>query len=328
MPGSFTSVFGEPDDYRAALQADGVATLLPTREGQFRARLIRVSLHRARLAAGEEAVARIAFFAVPAGMVLFAFAIGGRPSPIWGRASVATGEIVAAGPGERLHALTIGPSRWGTIHISEADLVAYGRSLTGTAFAVPNGICKWRPPSSAARQLLDLHRAAVRIAESRSAALAGDEAAHGLEQQLIHALVKCLSAGPVDRETPAARRHRDILARFEDLIEAASPQRMTDICAALGVSERLLRACCKAHLRMSQSEYRRRRALQRVYCALCNGDAGASMVSEVAGRNGFHDLGRFAGSYRKVYGELPSATLRRSAGGIARPDQGRPRVKF
>jgi AraC-like DNA-binding protein len=327
MPGSFTSVFGEPDDYRAALQADGVVTLLPTGEGQFRARLTRVSLHRARLAAGEEAVARIAFVAVPAGIILFAFAIGGRPSPVWGKAAVGTHEIVVAGPAERLHALTTGPGRWGTIHISEADLVAYGRSLTGTAFVVPNGIAKWRPPSSAAKHLLELHRAAVRIAESRSTAPAADEAAHGLEQQLIHALVKCLSAGPVERETPAARRHREILARFEDLIEAASPRRMTDICAALGVSERLLRACCQAHLGMSQSEYRRRRALQRVYRALCNGNAGASTVSEVAGRNGFRDLGRFAGSYRKVYGELPSATLRRS-GGIALPGQGRHHVKF
>jgi hypothetical protein len=37
-----------------------------------------------RLAAVEEAQARIAFIAVPAGIVLVAFPIDGGPSPVWG----------------------------------------------------------------------------------------------------------------------------------------------------------------------------------------------------------------------------------------------------
>ena len=59
---------GEAEDFQAALSADGVAGLLVTGRGQFRARLTQVALERLRLAAVEEGQSRIAFIAVPAGM--------------------------------------------------------------------------------------------------------------------------------------------------------------------------------------------------------------------------------------------------------------------
>jgi hypothetical protein len=73
------------------------------------------------------------------------------------------------------------------------------------------------------------------------------EAVHGLEQQLIHALVECLSAGPLDEEV-SAQQHRDVLARFEGLLEMQPFFSVAEICAALGVSERMLRKCCEEHL--------------------------------------------------------------------------------
>lgn len=58
--------------------------MLVTDGGQFRARLTQLGLVHLRLAAVEEAQARIAFIAVPAGIVLVAFPIDGGPSPVWG----------------------------------------------------------------------------------------------------------------------------------------------------------------------------------------------------------------------------------------------------
>ena len=89
---------------------------------------------------------------------------------------------------------------------------------------------------------------------------------------------------------------------------------MAEICEVLGVSERLLRDCCKQQLGVSPSRYRHLRAMQQVYRALRNGAPDAASVAQVARQYGFRDLGRLAATYRAVYGELPSATLRRGLG--------------
>ena len=314
MPRTFTSVFGEPDDFQAAASEEGVIRFLVTGHGQFRARLTQIVLHRLRLSAGEEELPRIALVTVPAGMVLVALPIGGRPSPIWGGIETRAGEMVALGPGERAHARTGGPCGWGAIQVPAQDLVQYGRALSGAGFAVPRA-ARWRPPPAAGRDFRDLHRAAIRMADARSVALIDIEAAHGLEQQLIHALIECLSAESAGEETPTARRHRGVLTRFEDLLQAEPFPRMTEICGALGVSERMLRECCKRHLGMSPRRYCRLRRMQQVHRALRSIDPRTASVFEVARRYGVGNLGRFAASYRALYGELPSnhfaATSRR-----------------
>ena len=77
MPGSRASVFYEAEDFQAALSADGVAGLLVTGHGQFRARVTQVELDRLRLTAVEEAQPRMAFVTVPAGMVLITAGVAG-----------------------------------------------------------------------------------------------------------------------------------------------------------------------------------------------------------------------------------------------------------
>jgi AraC-like DNA-binding protein len=327
MPGSRASVFGEAEDFEDALRADGVAALLVTGRGQFRARLTQITLDRLRLAGAEEEAARIAFFTAPRGTVLVWWPIGGNPAPLWGGVEIRAGDMLALGPGQRVHAKTDGPCRWGAIQLPDEELLHYGRALCGSDFAAPPAFAVWRPTPAAARHLVQLHRAAIRMAEARSSPLADVEAAHGLEQQLIHALIECVSGGPAQNETSAARRHRGIVAGFEDLLQADPFPSMTETCSALGVSERILREGCKKHLGMRPSRYRHLRRMQQVHRALRNENPDTGSVSEVAARYGIRDLGRFAGDYRALYGELPSATLRRQHG-VAELSLGRPRVKF
>ena len=327
MPGSWASVFGEAENFQAALRADGVAALLVTGHGQFRARLTQVELDRLRLAAVEEAQSRIAFVTVPSDMVLVSFPIGEGPSPVWGGIEIRTGEMITLGGGQRLHARTLGASHWGAIEAPDQQLADYGRALSGAGFVVPPA-ARWRPPATAARQLRHLHRAAIRMAEARAGALTDPQAAHGLEQQLIHALIECLSARHAVEEPRYAHRHRDILARFEDLLAAEPFLRMAEICTVLGVSSRSLRECCKEQLGIGPTGYRRLCRMQQVHRALRSGDADTASVSGLAGRYGFRDPSRLAANYRTVYGELPSATLRRaSRPAMTELAVGRPRIK-
>src|SRR5262249_13974752 len=202
---------------------------------------------------------------VPTNIVMVALPVGGRPSPVWGGIEIGAGEMLTLGPGERLHSRADRPSGWGAIHVPAQDLAQYGRAVHGAELAVPPGAAHWRPPPAAARLFRHFYGAAIRMAEARSGALVDIEAAHGLEQQLIHAVIECLATGRGGQEPSPARRHRHILAGFEDLLQAQSFPRMTEICAALRVSERLLRESCKKHLGIGPSRYRRLRRMQQVH---------------------------------------------------------------
>ena len=328
MPGSVTSVFGEPEDFEAALRADGVRSLLVTGHRPFRSRLTQVTLHDLRLSAGDEYLPRIAFIVIPPNMVLVSLPIGSGPWPVWGGMEMQASEIVTLGPGEQVYARTDGPCRWGAIRIPGEDLAQYARALSGAEFVVPPA-ARWRPRRAALRQLRHFHGAAVRRVEARSAVLADSEAAHGLEQQIIEALVECLTAGPIEEETRTAAQQRAMLAQFEDLLQSEPLLGIADICAALGASERTLRECCNKHLGMAPNRYRRVRGMQLVHRALRSGSPVVSSVTAVAWRYGFRDLGGFAANYRALLGELPSVTLRRgSHRGVTALTLGPPRIKL
>ena len=311
MPGSVTSVFAEPDDFEAALRQEGARGLLVTGRGQFRARLTQITLHRLRLLNGEEQLSRIAVLAVPHDLVLISFPIGTAPSPILNGVGFHAGEIMIIGPNQKVYARTDGPCRWGAIWLPLEDLIQHGRAVTGGPFAIPSVARFWRPRPAVRVHLGELYTAAVRIAQTRPQLFADAERAHGLEQQMIHALIKALAAGSAARETPIQSRYQDILGRFEDLLNA-QPNRtlpIAEVCAALNVSDRLLRRLCSEHLGMGPSAYIRLRRMSSVRRALGRNESGVASVSEIARRYGFHEGGGFAKRYRALFGEPPSATL-------------------
>ena len=171
------------------------------------------------------------------------------------------------------------------------------------------------------RHLRHLYSAGIETIERRSNTFIGGEAAHGLEQQLIGALVECLSQGAASEAAPATRQHQDVAVRFEALLQTQPDRslRVAEICAALGVSARALRTCCEEQLGMGATEYVRLRRMHLVHRALRNGNPDAASISAVARRYGFRGLGHFTADYRALFGGLPSATLRRGSGqGMAR----------
>jgi len=255
MPRSSASNFGEPADLQAALGADSFALL---GNGTFRARLIHVALKIVYLTVCHEEQPCCAFFKVPDDGVLIALPIGNGPWPVWSGMSMRQGELITFGPRERLHVRSSGGCRWGMVRFSAQHLSQYGHALTGTHVELP-AVGRWTPSGVTLRNLLSLHRAAIRAAESKSGLVVKPAAAHGLEQQLIHALVECLAARPPELETLTQRRHRDLLARFEDVLSAEPALRIKDICETLGTSTSTLRACSWKRLGMSPGPYRRLR---------------------------------------------------------------------
>jgi AraC-like DNA-binding protein len=313
MPGSVTSVFSEAEGFEAALREEGCTGLLITEGGAFRARLTQITLDRLRLASAEEELARIAVIAVPANTILISWPTGNTAVAVWAGMAMKCGEMLTLGSENRVHARTGGPSRWHAVRLPIIDLLCYGRAICGSCFVFPPGPALWRPPPAARRELGGLHRAAINLAGVGSRSLSDVEAAHGLEQQIIHAVVECLSGRPAAVETPAGIRQRSILVAFEDLLQAEPLASLAEVCARLEISHRVLRKCCEKSLGMPPVRYHRLRRLQLAHRALRDESRHAASISAVARQFGFRELGRFAASYRALYGELPSGTLRRTS---------------
>ena len=315
MPGSQTSVVGEPGDYQAALGTDGEVELVVVGGGVFRAQLTQIALARVRLVAGVEDLPRIAFINVPVQLVRISLPVqSGAPLFCDGILSGAD-EIVIHGPGQRLHERTNGRCCWRTIWFPTRNLVEYGRPMIGAAFADPFGVSRWRPTSKALRQLNRLHDDAIRTSRDRPLAITQTDAMRGLEMDLIATLMECMQGAPIDANTKANDRHTGIMGRFEDILRAC-PERspsVADICRLLGVRDRTFRVCCQTHLGMGPRLYMRLRNLDLARRALRRADPGSTNVSEIAHRFCFNNPGRFAASYRGQFGELPSMTIRRNS---------------
>jgi AraC-like DNA-binding protein len=101
------------------------------------------------------------------------------------------------------------------------------------------------------------------------------------------------------------------------------PLYLVDICEAIGVTDRTLRVHCQEHLGTSPHRYLWLRRMNQARRALTQANATTQTVTEIANDYGFGELGRFAVSYRKLFGESPSVTLRRP------PDDRRsPKLQF
>jgi hypothetical protein len=212
------------------------------------------------------AVAGIALVAVPADTILVSLPRGKGPAPIWGGIAIGAGEIMTLGAGQRLHMRTDGPCRWGSIWLPAAELAQYGSALTGAPFPVPSAARRWHLRPATMRHLRHLHSAAISLVERRSRAVIDAEAAHGLEQQLIHALVECFSSGSAIEAATATCKHRDVALRLEALLQTQPEQylRTAEIYSAIDVSARALRISCEEQFGMGPTEYIRRRRMKLV----------------------------------------------------------------
>jgi AraC family ethanolamine operon transcriptional activator len=120
----------------------------------------------------------------------------------------------------------------------------------------------------------------------------------------------------------AAGRHT-IVARAREYMQAHidEPVSVSDLCAALHVSRRTLQYSFRDVLQLNAVAYLRALRLDGVRRELKRArDAAAGSrpcVQDVAACWGFWHLGHFVAEYRRMFGELPSQTLRGRAGARA-----------
>src|SRR5215469_3910011 len=265
MPGGGTRTFLDPEHYEASLREAQIEAVIISR-GKFRARLSWAELHHLQVLRCEEDSPRVAFVHFAPRHTFVTFPTHSAPLPVWRGAEFQAGEIMFHGLDERLHQLTPGSFVWGVIAADSAQLEDYGRVLTGKPLPAPLEGRILRPSRRDVARLQRLHAQACRLAETKSKMLSHSEVARTLEQDLILALVTCLTTVRARIDGYAARHHASIMLRFEEVLaeRLSQPPSVLEFCELLGVSDRTLRSCCTDFLGMSPNRYVRLRQLREV----------------------------------------------------------------
>jgi AraC-like DNA-binding protein len=324
FPSSRIFSFTDPVPYQSVILA-AEAEIFPTAKGDFRAELTQINLGKLWLQRGSENLPRVYRGTFNADRAPIGFLTkADQPTFQHNGLEVAPGDIIVNDV-RPMHRRTQAPCHWGSLSLSSADFAAMGHAVAGRELAAPPLTHLVRPASAQMQRLLALHEAAGQLAANASDVLARPEVARALEQELIHVMITCLSEGAAVEMSSGARRHSAVIDRLEDVFAANAdrPLYLVELCAATGVSERTLRACCQEHLGMGPVHYLWMRRMHLARRALMRADPVTATVTEIATDLGFWELGRFAVEYREMFGESPSASLRRPAD-EARVFAGRP----
>jgi AraC family ethanolamine operon transcriptional activator len=87
------------------------------------------------------------------------------------------------------------------------------------------------------------------------------------------------------------------------------PIHVADVCAAFNVPLRTFQRIFHETVGMGPAHYFAVMRLNQARAALVAGNPLTTRVTQIALDHGFKELGRFAGAYRRTFGETPSETL-------------------
>jgi AraC-like DNA-binding protein len=311
MPSSAVRTFTDPDDYAAA-QRGVKSELTLIGRGHFTAKLIGIALHRLGLQRSSDNLPRTAHSVNWKGLAIITFRTHPGPSLVRSGVEMEPTNISRHGEDQAYYQRSSGSASFGALSVAVEDVAAIGEAMGGADLTPPRDAMLVTPPPSAMAKLQRLHAAAGQLAEDAPAVIAHPEAARGLEQALIEAMVSCLVDGDVREDSVAQRHHELIMRRFRRVVEEhpEKPLYVPEICKAIRVSQRTLLACCQEHLGMAPKHYLLLRRMHLARRALREAGPDAPRVTDVATRYGFWQLGRFAVEYQSLFGESPSATLR------------------
>jgi len=148
----------------------------------------------------------------------------------------------------------------------------------------------------------------------------------GLRDTLLDAVVDAL--GRLSFSPDVERRALHAHVRAQTVLEAQrllrarldEPYDSARLCRALDYPERTVELYFRQTLQMSPQSWHRKARMHLARKLLQQAQATGQSISDVALRCGFDQFGRFSVEYRRLFGEKPSETLRRSTTGVARSE--------
>lgn len=166
---------------------------------------------------------------------------------------------------------------------------------------------------SCGNQLLDLIDRLIEKYLVHGELLSDERICNAIEWQLLGGLVEFLVSGGTDAGcvSPGVRylAVRRAIEYFEVRLQ---PITVPELAAVVGVSERILELGFQETAGTTPRTFMRWDRMDRMRRDLLAADSFSSTVTSIAAKYGINELGRFAVDYKRIFGESPSTTLKRS----------------
>ena len=213
MPSSAVHTFADPDEYAAVFPATS-AELTITGRGQFIANVTRIDLHRLWMLRYSVNLPLVKHSTNITGRTIIAFRRQHGPGLFFNGKEMHSGNIKQLGPGQSDNQQSAGLASVGVMSLPVEDMASVAKETAGIELEPTRDGLIVTPPTPAMAKLQRLHAAATYLAESAPEIIGHHEAARGLEQALIEAMVACLTTADDAKDRAAQRRHEAILHRF------------------------------------------------------------------------------------------------------------------
>jgi AraC-like DNA-binding protein len=302
--------YSNSEQFEAAYLAADVQ-ITPVGRQAFAARVARLELDDLWIVQVNEAAPRIKWATQSAERVVFRFLAEPAAEFVINGVPLQYNEVVQLGRADSYYEHTTGPISWGGMSLPVVVAAETSIALNGFDVFQRREPAREIPEPGAMARLRLMHSEVAALANVAPNLVREPEVVRSIEQSLAVALFNCLREPDVRQSSWVQRSHSTVMRRLRDLLEINSDSALyvPEICSAIGVSERTLRVCCHEYLGMGPMHYLSLRRMHLARRALSNAEPGTTTVTEIATRFGFWHFGRFAGSYRSIFGESPSATL-------------------
>jgi AraC-like DNA-binding protein len=295
------------DALAAAMAAGLDAEYVQLETKPFAARWTVITLHDTVLQFSTADVALARRIRIPVGTCAFLVPLAVPESARWNARPISGNELIVCAPGSESYACDPGGTEFAIISVPERSAPAV---LARTFVNAGNGDCTLLPRARDAQTLQRSLRAVLQ--SSASGARIDVEAVLVAVRGALEACVRHGVRFEPRRQTSAGRSR--IVRRAEEFFRThvGEPVSMAQLCSNAMVSERCLREAFYDMYATSPMRYLRLWQLHQVRRALRSPDGGRATVTDIATLHGFYELGRFAGEYKALFGEVPSQTLSRA----------------
>jgi AraC-like DNA-binding protein len=192
------------------------------------------------------------------------------------------------------------------------DVLAEWSGPGAMAMALSSGFIRvpWERAEAFRRVVAQLGSIVERAPAAFESSMAVDTTARKLTESVREAIWGQPTA--ITRPGRQTLPRRQIVRGVIDSIDRRDGEYLAvpDLASAVGVSERTLRAAFQEYFGMGPVQYLKLRTLNLVRKSLQNANPSVTTVTGVATQFGVWELGRFASDYQRLFGELPSETLR------------------